>query len=727
MTKEEEFADGTTTDFDETDLRTDRTQGSTSKPTKQSKAQIKEGAALLLRQQTPRLANWIAPRSMLFERGQPKDAADQSSFIRRMNALLAGGTWTPGARYPKDLAVAINKDGELNPHAELVVFGEWLLVRKAPGFERRGGRQFDPKLILRTTATALAELRRRKASAAAAGPGAETPKKPITATDLARRWTMLFPDPVKPSDFDARLRTLCRVLPAFLDHLRSGDCRQAGNTIRGAPEIKAVYKAISQRASSANSRQPGTMTSTSSATVAASLPIAPPKPTPTPLPTPLAPFDIELPYSAPAQEQECRNRPPGFLPPSTLTYQPVPATSSSTVRSVRKNRQGKIVLVPQLSIRENFKVRALIDRLVILVSVRKRSTGRGLGMMLNGDAKVTAFVQDTTIPTKAMDWRKQLKEPDWTKLTGFHFAIMIQDPTPEKLAMVLQLIDDRFNIDEPVELFLVELSVDFFPRPHHSEDEQIRLREQMVGLLQRHHWGSTALLQGRRPQQPRHADARQVYDKPGGKPKETDPRYLFPDQSSPQFADTEFEQPEVIARLLRAKSGTLPFLNATIYKGCDETGRKISIQHKVADQRNTARGTKNPLPDRERRARIEFLLIRQDILEDHKLRGVETLGTVSFRKLCRKLLHFRLPLVEPTQERLEEAIAHMEHRGVYGIELAARARAQREKAAARAAGEPVPRKRVGEGADLQDWQEMNTLAGEALDELGRAWRGFSWR
>ena len=580
-------------------------------------------------------------------------------------------------------------------------------------------------MILRTIATALAEIRRRKLRAEAVGPQAGHAKRVLTTTDMARRWAQLFADPAKPSDFNARLRTLRRLLPAFLDHLRTGAVQHAGKTIRRASEIKAVYKAISQPARNGSGAK--AETTTPSAVPQKVPPPVKPSAQP-PVPAALVPFEIKLRYSAPAREEECRNRPPGSLPPATLTYMPVPVSASSSERAVRKDRQGKIEFVPELPIRKNFMVRSLIDRLVILVSIRKSITGPTLKTSLKSEAKVTSYAQDrTTVGPKETDWRKRLPDLNMSKHTGYHFAIMIQDPWPEKLVAALEVIDDNFGIEGSVELFLVELSIDFYPKRDRSSDEQILMREQMAGLLQRHHWASMKLLQGRQPQRPRDADARQVYKIEGGMPDETKNRYLFPDPTNRQYADIEFHRPEVAARVLRSTRGDVPFLNATLLKGCDETGRKVSIQNKVADQRNPTSQTPPIMAEEERRARIEITLIGQDILREHGLAGVETLAAVPFRALRKKLLQFRLPLVEPEQHRLNEAIAHMQRRGVYGIELAAKVRALQDTKARRAAGGPKTRERRGEGDVLRDWEEVNTLAGEALDELDRKWRSFRWK
>jgi Sel1 repeat len=76
----------------------------------------------------------------------------------------------------------------------------------------------------------------------------------------------------------------------------------------------------------------------------------------------LSSFDIELRYSSPAQEEEYRNLAGISLPTSYLRYVPASVSSTSSSGTVRADRKGKIVLVPNIAIRDNYKVEALISR-----------------------------------------------------------------------------------------------------------------------------------------------------------------------------------------------------------------------------------------------------------------------------------------------------------------------------------------------------------------------------
>ena len=152
-------------------------------PPQLRKKRVRDRFAPMLRTSTRSRAAERSHTSRLLEEGAPEDAVDGDGYVRRTNALFAATTFRGRRWHPANLEKAILDDGRLTPHAELVVFGEWLLMQNKPGFLQRGGRQFDPRLILRTLAAALAELRRRRAGATAAGPEAGTAKTALTVRD----------------------------------------------------------------------------------------------------------------------------------------------------------------------------------------------------------------------------------------------------------------------------------------------------------------------------------------------------------------------------------------------------------------------------------------------------------------------------------------------------------------------------------------------------------------
>ena len=103
----------------------------------------------------------LARKSELFELGDLAAAPDDHAFLRRLNALVVmkRGSST-SMKPPETLAVAVLSDGKLNQDAELLAFGQWLITEDAPGMDKLGGRASQPRILLKTLGTAVAELHR---------------------------------------------------------------------------------------------------------------------------------------------------------------------------------------------------------------------------------------------------------------------------------------------------------------------------------------------------------------------------------------------------------------------------------------------------------------------------------------------------------------------------------------------------------------------------------------
>ncbi len=659
--------------------------------------------------------NKFARQSALFETGSIQDASTDNAFVLRLNALVAASVRNGKLQPPGDLAAAILTGGKLNEHAELVVFGHWLFADNMPGLPSKGGRQVDRPLVLKTVAAAMAELRARP-DLAEDESGIVVSSAPTTKNDLARRWKGLFQEPAQPKQFDARLKSMRRILPAYLNYLQSGKMEDAGKLIKSSPQIKKILDAITR--SSAKTKTGAAIPKVSVIAGDTSSISAPT----TPVPDFLASFEIELGYSSTNQEAEYRNAPAGSYATSTLRYQPTRVASTSKTGNVRNDIEGRAVLEPELAIRDKFKVKALIDRMAILVNVNDITSWTKIKNAIDREVGAVNFVHDLTIPRVEgkPDWRDQIPNLDLSKKTELHFAIMIQEPNPKILAEILDLIDHNFGIDGEITPFLLEMSVDFYPRDPGSPEEAILLREQMVGLLQRHHCASHDQLICDNPDTPANADARQVY---GKKSKQ---RYLFSRKRGDRISsDAQIKKDVVRKRILDANPGNDLYLDATVYKGIKLSPFLISIQNKIADRRNQTEKTMKVLADEERRARIEVTITGSEQLQGLGFATINDLAGLSFRKIWKSLLHFRLGTLNPQQHLFDEAIQQMKTRGIYGMELKERARHQEERKQVRLATGKTPRSKDREGLGLVDWPEMNSVVGHALDGLENRWSGFS--
>ncbi|MGI3213328.1 hypothetical protein ACROSR_19780, partial [Roseovarius tibetensis] len=448
----------------------------------------------------------------------------------------------------------------------------------------------------------------------------------------------------------------------------------------------------------------------------------------------LVPCEIALEYQSDMHAEEHRRLPSGTKLDPRLRYVPHMTTATSSTGKARPDRVGTVTLVPDVDIRNDYQVKALIDRVVILVETRVAIHRYNLRNMILKEIGITTVVDDLLNPKVSGDvWGAPLICPDESILTGSPFAILIQEPTPEVLAAILKTIKDGPGLIEPVQFHLIEVSVDFYARRPCTPEEAVLRRERMVGLLQRHHWSRPSRIIEPDAATPRYADARQIHDDqdklPRRKPKT---RYLFAHVSSPgkktkHRSDSMIAEEGIRDRVLTKNAGYTPFLSSTVSKGDKFRSHLVSIQNKITDKRNPIKETFVPLPDTERRARMEVTISGTETLKKHGLHTIDDLGSISFRKLTRDFLRCRVPVIEPLQHIFEDAQVQMRNRGVYGINLRLRALAEERRLAAKQAGKKPPRKTKDEELGLADWQEMNNVVGDALDGLKRRWSGFTTR
>lgn len=636
----------------------------------------------------------------LFEIGLPEDAASPEGFILRVNRQVFLRMLRPTHRARFELATAISPDGGLRSHAELIVFGTWLLCNGMPGSRARPGKAPDLHKLFKVAAAAFAAL----ASPSRSLKGDISLKRQIQTKDIVKFWNVCFDATTKPSDHSSSLRSLRHILPEYLAHLQAGHLRFNGVIVKSAPQIKQLAKAIKLT----------TPTSVVSATAVAksvSLPAAGTAPPTLIMPTT---FEIPLRYAAPDAEAIYRDvaSPAPVVPHLSYSIHPVVATSEK--HQVRADRVNRVVFKPDHDVRSMVTVEALIDRIAFTVSTTRLTRYSALQSAL-ARIDIIAHVFDRTLKAKD-DWQTCLPKLDLSKATGHHFAVMVQEPSPDKLRSVLQIIEDIAGIDGAVRPCLLEMAVDFYPRNLTNPDDALMVREQIVGLLQRHHWSAGAGFLVHQPVHPRHVDPRQVYQ--AGAPQQT--RYLFADTSQSIHADTQIKQAGVRDRLLSQKPGNQLYLNATIYRGELTGPRRTNIQHKISDRRDISKGTYELLANHRRRARVEVTLTSLKALEEAGLKNIEDLAHGRFRNIRRNYLCFRLPTCEANAGANTQAIAQMQTRGVHGVEMNQRAHAHEQREQMR----PKPPNKDRDGLGLADWPEMSEMVGAALDRLAKKWRRF---
>ena len=526
--------------------------------------------------------------SELFEAGDLSAAPTDDSFVLRLNTIVARRRQDMEKKIPATLGEGIKADGILKKQAELVVLGRWLLLDGQPGKKKKGGRPTDPWLILQCVATILVEIdmRLRKMSARMHPGGRERRKQEITRHDVAKAWQILFGEQVDPVKFRAPLRSVKLILPRYLEHLKSGHAAYAGKRIRKSPEIQQALKALSGRLPNAQKDRPAILTDPD-----------------VKHPATLVPFEIELEYQSPDHKTDYRKPIAATFDVPGLRYIPAGISSTALSGKIRADRTDKIVLKPDVNIRRDYKTGAVIDRLVIIVETSDAIEGRRLQNLIFGRTGASTYVLDL-LSRRATDerWGVPFIGPPGIKLAGYPFAIQIQEPTPELLSGILKTIENGPGIEGPILLHLIEVSVDFYSKKHGSPEEAILRREQMVGLLQRHHWVSHDLLVDPASNNPREVDGRQLHDdeeKPSAQELKT--RYLFAHEKRHGIKDKVGSDANIAAqsirdRILTTRRGHPLFLNSTLVKGGKYAPYQISIQHKIADRRDPKKKTKTELP-----------------------------------------------------------------------------------------------------------------------------------
>jgi hypothetical protein len=393
---------------------------------------------------------------------------------------------------------------------------------------------------------------------------------------------------------------------------------------------------------------------------------------------------------------------------------------------VRSDLAGKLVLEPDITIRSNYRVTALVDRIVILLSTVHKRDEKPLSKEIERQTGTTVMVRDLTKPKKEDTWGKPLPVPELGKSTGYHFGILIQEPAAEMLAEILTSIRNGPDISGDVTIHMIEVAVDFHPATEDPEESILR-RERMVGLLQRHHWTPHSCFMDTEIENMRHVDARQIFDAPDKGAEGRKVRFLFSHGSSlRRIPDCRIEIEDIRQCILTDQPGEHLHLNSTLAKGGKRASSHVTVQHKIADKRNREKETKIVLPERERRARVEVTLSGSDTLKARGLETIDDLRKVSFRRLTKPFLSFRLATIDLWQHLLDDAQAQKNTRGVYGVELRHRARAFEDRAAQHTSVRTATPTNDREGLGLKAWPEMNEVVGKAQDELTRRWRSFSW-
>lgn len=627
----------------------------------------------------------------LFEIGSLEGVTDLDSFARRVNRHVFVNRKNISYTDIRGLFNAIDDSGRLASHAELVVFGRWL-SDGMPGRKVRPGRPPDRKKVLMVAAAGFAALETKGKNFGSSGVSL------ISPAVISQSWATCFEEVTGSRDHSAKVGSLLGILPDYLSFLASGAFKFKGILVTSSPIMSDLSRAL-RRHGRGRTQHSIEVTAPPSAIVVANK------------------FEIPLDYSSPAKKTEyrsCLGPASGQLPVLSYTLEPAKPTSDT----MHASRAGRVVLRPNINVAKSIRITVLIDRMAFSFRTERPTSFTGLKSAIKRKCDVKVYVQDRS--ESSDNWASYPTDTETKAIPERDFAVLLQDPTPDRLQLVLEAIASAAGILGEVQPLLLELAVDFYPRDQTDAGASLVTREQIVGLLHRHHWANSALLLTSAPEDHDAIDPRQIYEQ-GVKL-----RRFFAIRGSCIYSDFETSQPVVRKRILEARQDGEIYLNATIYRGKKYGLVQTNVQHKIADQRNKKSKTEKTLDDTERRGRVEVTLRSREILANYGFLSIEDLSKLSFRKLTKDLISFRLPTSATDAQALDYAIAQMRARGVHGVEMHERARAEEARLQNKLRKEQRERQNMKTAVGLQDWPEMNQAVGKATDRLKKVWSKFQW-
>lgn len=442
------------------------------------------------------------------------------------------------------------------------------------------------------------------------------------------------------------------------------------------------------------------------------------------MPTVFPRFDIPLKYSSDAKRDEYRSTSALTAPISSLHFDVTAITAPGGTKTQRRF-DGRVRFEPDVGIKGNYSVKAVIDRMVIVVMIAEPTTYSGIRKVIKDAVGVSLAAKDVGVRVHRDEWTKRiiLPLPMRNQGTCRIFAILLQDPTPDLVADIVAAVDQGFRIIGDVLLTLLEVALDFQAYRDFDQATRVRLREQMVGLLQRLHHTDAKMfeLYG--------SDARQVIEQLS--PNRLLTQYLF---SSPKNAgrkrpDTDMTEEVVRKRLKHGSVGNQLWLDSTLYKGSTSEGLLFRIQHKITDRRDPETKTVDILPDEQRRARIEVEISDMTELESLGLATLAGFQTFDFRAIHKKYLRLWFPTGGTDVASDLMMRQQLTDRGIYGCEIAqllVEYELKQTHALAKKTGTPAKRERTSTGPSTKRkaWSECNQVAGDAMDALTEVWQEF---
>lgn len=235
------------------------------------------------------------------------------------------------------------------------------------------------------------------------------------------------------------------------------------------------------------------------------------------------------------------------------------------------------------------------------------------------------------------------------------FRVRIQEPVTKDLLLAEETVRAKWDLRQPAEIVGLEVSVDFKPRK--PSEEALAL---MFGVLVRSHLPS-----------------RNIIDEPLDRPRfawakgDDGTNYVLGyDQRQPDRSD---------AFLLDPGKDTPAAIDATYYAGAKGSRCSWRTMVKLLDKQNIATGTREVLPEEERRVRIE-VTVDEGELDEMGIRTIEDLASFNFQRFHGRYFKFVLPTFPdlayhpeekrglPLEQLRETRLQRFLNAGVVGLE-----------------------------------------------------------
>jgi hypothetical protein len=372
----------------------------------------------------------------------------------------------------------------------------------------------------------------------------------------------------------------------------------------------------------------------------------------------------------------------------TLSY------SEEPTRKTQRRFQNRICLQPEIDLKA-YTCRAVVD----WVDIRFRTVDHTQWHWIK------RYI-DKAIGEKVFSEKK--KADDDGKYRDFR--VRIQEPVTRDLLLAEEAVRAKWDLQQPAEIVGLEVSVDWTPRK--QSDEALAL---MFGVVTRSHLPS-----------------RDIMTDPFDRPRFTWAKgddgtaYVLghdkrnPDRSDAFFLDPTKDRPAVI--------------DSTYYAGAKGSRPAWRTMIKILDRQNVATGTREVLPRKDWRVRIE-VTVDENELADMGIRTIKDLAGFKFQRFHGAYFKFVLPTFPDMDSEPEEksrlAMAELRqvrlqrflNAGVVGLEAWDGAWSRKKQQARKKAIKtdlPPPTTSViaGRSSTLMDYNELTRKVIQALRHIG---------